>query len=54
MNEIIQIKADEDGCIYMYNLATGTWQKVCDVIAPNELPASVARKVAEMQRSMVG
>jgi hypothetical protein len=48
--EVIQIKAEEDGCVYIYNFLTRNWSKLCDVKAP-ELPNSVTRKIQEVQRS---
>jgi len=53
MGELIQIKADEDGCIYIYNVDTLKWQKLCDIKSIKELPNSVKTKVLEMQRSTV-
>jgi hypothetical protein len=48
-NEVIQVKADEDDCVYLYDAAAKTWQKICDVKTTLELPDSVKRKVREMQ-----
>ena len=52
-NEVIQIKANEDGCIYLYNVATESWQKVCDIKTANEIPDSVKSKIQKMQRTTV-
>jgi hypothetical protein len=52
-NEIIQIKADENDCIYLYNIASGTWQKICDIKSTDGLPESVKKKVRQMQESIV-
>ena len=52
-NETIQIKADEDDCIYLFDVDTKKWQKLCDVKAPKELPDSVKLKIAEMQRATI-
>ena len=43
--EVLQIKADEDGCVYVCNLAAGKWQKVCDIVTPRDLPESVRKKL---------
>jgi len=50
-SKLIQVPADEDGCIYIYNTMSKTWQKLVDVKAP-DIPASVREAVSEMQRSM--
>jgi len=49
MGEIIQIKANEDGCIYIYNVGTKTWQKLSEIESTRELPKSVRNKIAAMQ-----
>jgi hypothetical protein len=49
--EVIQIKSDEDGCVYIYNLTSDTWSKLCD-IETQKLPQSVRVKVQKMQRSI--
>jgi hypothetical protein len=51
-NEVIQIKSDEDGCVYLCDLATGKWRKVCDIAASDELPESVRRKLDVAWRGM--
>jgi hypothetical protein len=51
--EILQIKADEDGCVYVCNLATGKWQKVCDITTPRELPESVRKKLRIAERAVI-
>ena len=48
--DVIQIKADEDGCIYIYDVATDSWQKICDV-NKRELPDSIREKVVRLQRA---
>jgi hypothetical protein len=50
--ETIQVKSEEDGCLYIYNFTTRTWSKQCDV-KPLELPNSVRQKIQEIQRSTV-
>jgi hypothetical protein len=50
-SEVIQIKADEDGCVYLYNVATDAWQKLCDIEA-GELPESVRNAVRKMYLSI--
>jgi hypothetical protein len=40
---IIQFKAEEDGCIYLYNPETGKWQVLCDCDKP--LPLSVIEQI---------
>jgi len=51
MGELIQIKANGDGCTYVYNVDTKKWQKVCDVENAKKLPNSVRAKIVEMKRS---
>jgi hypothetical protein len=48
--ETIQIRSEEDGCIYIYNFTTRTWSKQCDVKTP-ELPNSIRQKIQEVQHS---
>jgi hypothetical protein len=49
--ETIQIKAEEDGCIYAYNFETKEWTKICKLKTSKELPDSIRRKAEEIQRS---
>jgi len=53
MGELIQVKADEDGCVYIYNVDTEIWQKLSNVKSIEDLPNSVKTKVQRMQRSTV-
>jgi hypothetical protein len=48
-NETIQIKAEEDGCIYIYDVAARTWQKLCFTRVAADIPESVKMKIREMQ-----
>ena len=41
-----QRKADEDGCVYIFDYKKKKWQKYCDVEAEN-IPASVRKGVKE-------
>jgi hypothetical protein len=52
-SEVIQVKADEDDCIYMYSVETDRWSKVCDIPQMKDLPPSVREKIAKMQRSTI-
>jgi hypothetical protein len=51
-NEVIQVKADEDGCVYICELATKTWKKVCDIVKIDDLPVSVRQKLCVAQESV--
>lgn len=51
--ETIQIRAEEDGCIYAYNLETKEWARICKINTPKDLPDSIKNKICEIQRSTV-
>jgi hypothetical protein len=51
-NEVIQVRADEDGCVYICDLTTKTWKKVCDIVKIDDLPASVRQKLCIVQESV--
>jgi len=51
MGELIQIKANEDGCTYMYNVDTKTWQNLSNIENAHNLPDSVKAKILDMQLS---
>jgi hypothetical protein len=40
-NDSFQIRAEEDGCLYIFSLALGKWQKVCDNVLLKDVPKSV-------------
>jgi hypothetical protein len=44
-DKYIQYKAEEDECVYLYNVSIKKWQKVCDIDAPDKLPLSVIKQV---------
>jgi hypothetical protein len=50
-NEVIQIKANEDDCVYIYNVELKKWSKLCDIKSSADLPASVKQKLDEMRRA---
>jgi hypothetical protein len=51
-NDTLQIKADEDGWIYLCDLGTGVWKKICDITKKSDLPESVRRKLDFARRTM--
>ena len=53
MGDVIQVKADEDGCIYIYDNNTKTWQKFCSHIPVRDVPKSVWEKLSGVQRSAI-
>jgi hypothetical protein len=44
-NDVVQIEAVEDGCLYVYAFATGSWTKVCRIASFDDLPRSVKNKL---------
>jgi hypothetical protein len=50
--EIIQIKSETDGCVYICNLLTGKWQKVCDIVSIGEMPEDVRAKFDMARRGL--
>jgi hypothetical protein len=50
--EIIQIKSETDGCVYICNLVTGKWQKVCDISSIGEMPEDVQAKLDVAKRGL--
>jgi hypothetical protein len=51
-NETIQIRSEKDGCVYICNLVTGKWQKLCDVTTPDAMPEDIKEQVAAVWKSM--
>jgi hypothetical protein len=51
-NEVIQIKSEKDGCVYICNLTTGKWQKVCDISSIKEMPEDVQAKFDVARRGL--
>lgn len=51
-NEVIQIESEKDGYVYICNLTTGKWQKVCDISSIKEIPEDIKAQVAAMRQSM--
>jgi hypothetical protein len=45
---VIQFKAEEDGCIYFYNPETGKWQTLCDY--DKALPLSVIEQIRALKK----
>ena len=44
-DNVIQVKAVEDGCVYLFDKNTGKCQKVCDVTTADDLPVSVREQI---------
>jgi hypothetical protein len=42
-SKVVQLKSEADGCAYICNLLTKKWQKLCDVVAPDEMPRDIKR-----------
>jgi hypothetical protein len=51
--EYIKIKADEDDCIYQFDVELQKWQKVSDIKSIDEIPKSVKNKVRHIFGSVV-
>ena len=45
----LQIKAEEDNCLYVLNLSTRKWHKVCEDLPLKDIPKSVWDKVEVMR-----
>jgi hypothetical protein len=51
-DEYIQLKADEDDCVYMFNPEKGTAKKVCDIVAEKDVPQNVRDILLKLERRM--
>jgi hypothetical protein len=51
-SKVVQLKSEVDDCVYICNLLTGKWQKVCDVTTPDAMPHDIKEQVAVIQKSM--
>jgi hypothetical protein len=49
-NEYIQLKADEDDCVYLYYLDTGRLIKVCAITAEKDVPQNVRDILLKLDR----
>jgi hypothetical protein len=52
-NDRFQAVAEEDGCVYIYDLTAKKWQKVCDDIGAKSVPKSVWDKLKMTQETSI-
>jgi hypothetical protein len=51
MDEFVQLKAEEDDCIYLFNPEKGIAGKICDIINVSEYPPSIVRQIRELKKN---
>jgi hypothetical protein len=49
-DDFIQLRATENDCVYLFDLATGKCKKLCDIGSPADFPADVKEKINALQR----
>ena len=52
--DVLQIEAEEDGCVYVYDYDVQNWKRLCDVKSAAEIPESVKSKLRVAQQAACG